>query len=102
MELIQIEEIDFNTQELKAVFDGLLKEGFYIETDFDFDKIREEQQEENTNCKDYFLPENVTFWNWKAFNSNEEEISINNRETKKIKQLVENQLTELLTQEIND
>jgi hypothetical protein len=102
MELLSIEDIDFDKQELKAVFDGLFEGGFYVESNYDFDKIQDEFFEEETNSKDYFLPEAITFWDWKVFNSDEEPISINNRESKKIKQLVENELIDVLTKEIND
>lgn len=102
MELLQIEEIDYDNQTLTAVFDGLFETGFYIKTDYDFDKYQEEFKDDDLGLVDYFLPEAISFWNWKAFNSDEEPISINARETKKIKQLVENELIDTLTKEIND
>ena len=102
MELLQIDEIELDTQFLIATFDGLFDTGFYIETEYDFDKIREQQEETEVNLKEHYIPENITFWNWKAFNSNQKKISINNRETKKIKQMVENELTNILIKHLND
>jgi len=69
MELLSIEEIDFERLQLTAVFDGLFQGGFYVKTDFDYEKEQDEFYDEDLGLKDYFLPNNITFWDWKVFNS---------------------------------
>lgn len=101
MELLEIENANFENKNLKAVFDGLFNGGFYVETEFDFD-TEETEAEEETNTQHHIEPTTISFWNFKTFNSDEEPIKINERELKKIKQLVENELTDLLTEELNN
>ena len=102
MELLEIKTIDFNKKTLKATFDGLFNGGFVVKTKFDFDKVLEEAADEDLGLKDYYLPEAISFWEWEVFNPEEELITINERETKKIKQLVENELNDLLVTELNE
>jgi hypothetical protein len=80
---------------------GIFQTGFYIETEYDFDTEKTEAEDE-TNVQEHLEPTAISFWDFKIFNADEEEISINDRETKGIKQLVENKLIDLLTEELND
>jgi hypothetical protein len=102
MELLEIENLDLENNSLTAVFDGLLIEGFYIETEFSYDEETIEEEEEETNCKTILAPTNLNFWDFKVFNSEENNISINEKELKKVKQLVEFKLIDLLSDELNN
>ncbi len=102
MELIEIERVDFNNNNLTAVFDGLFKEGFYVETEFAYDEYQLNYADERTGEKDYYYAGNISFWDFEVFNTDEELISINERELKKIKELVEFKLTDLLEDNINN
>lgn len=102
MNLLEIENLDTDNNTLTAVFDGLFGGGFTVKTDFCYDVEQIEFAEEETNCQDCFEPTNISFDEFKTFNSDEEEFTINNRELKKIKELVEFKLIDLLTEELND
>ena len=95
MILLEIEELDLNNNTLTAIFDGLFGGGFTVKTDFGYDK-------EETNTQHHIEPTNISFDDFKTFNSDKEEFTINNRELKKIKELVEFKLIDLLTEELND
>ena len=101
MILLEIEELDLDNNTLIAVFDGLFGGGFTVKTDFGYDK-EETEAEEETNTQYHIEPTNIFFDEFKTFNSEEEEFSINDRELKKIKELVEFKLIDLLTEELND
>ena len=101
MILLEIEELDLDNNTLIAVFDGLFGGGFTVKTDFGYDK-EETEAEEETNTQYHIEPTNICFDEFKTFNSEEEEFSINDRELKKIKELVEFKLIDLLTEELND
>lgn len=101
MELIGVEELDFESNFIEVLFDGMLKEGFYVETEFDYDKEITEA-EEDLGIKAGIDPINITFWEFKIFNSENEKISINDRETKKIKDLIENKLIDSLKDYLNN
>jgi hypothetical protein len=102
MELLAVEQIDFETNFIEVLFDGLFKEGFYVTTEFDYDVELIDVADEDTNCKEWKEPTNISFWDFKTWDNEEEEISINNRELNRIKQLVEFKLIDLLTEEINN
>ena len=101
MNLLEIEDLDLDNNTLTVVFDGLFIEGFRVEAEFSFDK-EETEAEEETNTKKHIEPTNIYFNEFKTINSEEEEFSINDRELKKIKQLVEFKLIDVLTEELND
>jgi len=101
MILLEIEDLDLDNNTLTAVFDGLFGGGFTVKTDFGYDK-EETEAEEETNTQYHIEPTNIWFDEFKTFNSEEEEFSINDRELKKIKELVEFKLIDLLTEELND
>lgn len=102
MELLEVENLDLESSFIEVLFDGILKEGFYVESNFSYDTELLEEEEEETNCKDIFAPTNLKFWDFKTFDSQENEISINDRELKKIKELVEFKLIDLLSDELNN
>lgn len=102
MELLQIENIDYESKKIQAVFDGILKEGFYVKADFDYEEIQTEFEDERTGLQDYYSAEKISLWDFKTFDTEDNEISINNRENKKIKELVEFKLIELLEDYINN
>tara|TARA_R110001632_G_scaffold42462_3_gene107532 strand:+ start:527 stop:838 length:312 start_codon:yes stop_codon:yes gene_type:complete len=102
MELLSVENIDYDTNFIECLFDGILKEGFYITTDFDFDKEQVDYKDDDTGSYDYFEAVNISFWDFKTFNSENELIGINERELKKIKELVEFKLTDLLEIYLNE
>ena len=102
MELLEVENLDLESSFIEVLFDGILKEGFYVESNFSYDTELLEEEEEETNCKDILAPTNLNFWDFKTFDSQENEISINDRELKKIKELVEFKLIDLLSDELNN
>jgi inorganic pyrophosphatase/exopolyphosphatase len=102
MELLSVENIDFDSNFIEVLFDGIFKEGFYVTTDFTFNEYHQELKDEETNCKDHFEPVDILFYDFKIFNAEHDLITINDRETKKIKELVEFKLIDLLTEEINN
>lgn len=102
MELLSVEQIDLETNFIEVLFDGLFKEGFYVTTEFDYDVEVVEEAEEDLGIREWKIPTNISFWDFKTWDNEEEEISINNRELNRIKQLVEFQLIDLLTEEINN
>jgi hypothetical protein len=102
MELLEIENLNLESNNLTAVFDGLFTEGFVVKTEFSYDEEIIEEEEEETNCKNIFAPTNLKFWDFKTYDSDENEISINDRELKKIKELVEFKLIDLLSDELNN
>ena len=102
MELLEIENLDLESNTLTAVFDGLFSEGFIVKSDFSYNEETIEEEEEETNCKEILAPTNLNFWDFKTFDSQENEISINDRELKKIKELVEFKLIDLLSDELNN
>ena len=91
MELLEIENLNAENKTLKATFDGLFIEGFYIITDFDFDL----EPETNLNGEVYFEVRNITFWDFKIF-TDDELITLNKADTKRIKQLIDFELTNIL------
>ena len=102
MELLEIENLDLENNCIEVLFDGLFTEGFYVTTDFDYDKDQVEHKDEDTNCRDYYAACNITFWDFKIFNVENELITINNRELKKIKQLIEFKLIDSLETYLNN
>jgi len=102
MELLEIENLDLESSFIEVLFDGLLKEGFYVESNFSYDTELLEEKEEETNCKNVIGATNIKFWDFKTFDSEENEISINDRELKKIKELVEFKLIDELSNELNN
>jgi hypothetical protein len=102
MELIEIENLDLESNELTVVFDGLFPEGFIVKSEFSYDNELIEEKDEDTNCKNVIGATNIKFWDFKTFDSQENEISINDRELKKIKELVEFKLIDELSNELNN
>ena len=102
MELLEIENLDLESNTLTALFDGLFSEGFIVKSDFSYDTELIEEKEEETNCKNVIGATNIKFWDFKTFDSEENEISINDRELKKIKELVEFKLIDELSNELNN
>tara|TARA_R110002153_G_scaffold23901_2_gene76809 strand:- start:1705 stop:2016 length:312 start_codon:yes stop_codon:yes gene_type:complete len=102
MELLGIENLDLENNFIEVLFDGLFTEGFYVTTEYDYDKDQVEHKDEETNCIDYYAACNITFWDFKIFNVENELITINDRELKKIKELVEFKLIDLLSDELNN
>ncbi len=102
MDLLEIEKIDFKNNTLVAVFDGMFKGGFRVETEFDYDKEQIEVEDNRTGCKDYYEATAISFWFFKLIDSEDKEFTVSERETKRIKQLVEFQLIDLLEIEINN
>lgn len=84
MELLEFEKLDLEELYLEACFDGMFPEGFFVTTEFTYD---EEEDSENN-----ILATNITLWDFKIFNISNELITFNNRETKKLKELVEFEL----------
>jgi len=102
MELISVEGIDFDTNFIELLFDGIFKEGFYVTTEFDYDIEVVDAGDSITNCREVKGATNITFWYFQVWNAENEEVEINERELKKIKQLVEFKLIDLLCDELND
>ena len=102
MEIVGVENFDTDENYIEVLFDGLFHEGFYVRTEFDFEVEIVQHEELSVGCQEIKAATNITFFDFKTFNSEEEEISINNRELNKIKQLVEFELIDLLDDEINN
>lgn len=102
MELLEIENLDLENNNFKAVFDGMFPQGFYIKTEFDYDDEVVESACEETNYKESLAATNISFHDFKIFNSDSELISVNDRETKKIKQLIEFKLIDSLNDYLNN
>ena len=102
MELISVEIFDTDDNFIEVLFDGILREGFYATTEFDYDVEIEEYEDYDLGIKEYKIPANISFWDFKLFNSEEDQISINNRELNQVKQLIEFKLIDLLTDELNN
>jgi len=102
MELIEVENLNLESNEVTVVFDGLFPEGFIVKSEFSYDTEFLEEKEEETNCKDVIGASNIQFWDFETFDSEENKISINNRELKKIKELVEFKLIDELNDELNN
>lgn len=102
MELLEIENLDYEAKFIEVLFDGMLKEGFYVTTEYDFDIEQIEYEDDRTGQQDYYEATNISFWDFKIFDADENEISFNDRETKKVKELIEFKLIDLLEDEINN
>ena len=102
MELIEVEDFDFEESNMKVLFDGLFKEGFYVTTEFSYDEEIIQEEDYNLGLKEIKTAMFINFYNFKIFNAANEEISINDREKKRIKQLIEFKLIDLLEDEINN
>lgn len=102
MEIVGFDLIDFEKNKIEVLFDGLFKEGFYVKTEFDYEVDIVQEEDLAVACREIKAATNITFFDFKTFNTEEEEISINNRELNKIKQLVEFELIDLLDDEINN
>ncbi len=86
MELLDFKNLDLDSKFVEVFFDGVWIEGFYVETYFDYD--------EEEDLKNNILATNITFWEFKIFKADAELITFNDRETKKIKQMIELKLIE--------
>ena len=102
MELLEFENLDLERNFVEVLFDGLFLEGFYVTTEFDYNDEQVEFKDSETNCKNRYAATNITFWDFKIFNAANEEITINNRETKKIKQKIEFKLIDSLSDYLNN
>ena len=102
MELLKVENLDLENNKISVVFDGILKGGFWIDTEFSYDEEQLEVEEEDTDCKNIIGATNINFWDFTITDCYEKVILINNRELKKIKQLVEFKLIDLLSDELNN
>jgi hypothetical protein len=102
MEIIGVENFDTDENIIEVLFDGLFKEGFTVKTEFDFEVEVIQEEELRVGCKEIKVATDITFWEFKMFNAEEEEITINDKEEKRIKQLVEFKLIDLLDDEINN
>ena len=67
MELLEIENLNLESNNLTAVFDGLFTEGFVVKTEFSYDEETIEEEEEETNCKEILAPTNLNFWDFKTY-----------------------------------
>ena len=101
MESLDIEKIDYNTNELECVFDGLFPEGLVIKTDFDYKKEQTEYKDEGLGFSDYYVAEKITFFDFKIFHE-DNPVNISELELTKLKQKIENKLSELLEIYINE
>ena len=101
MELLEIEVIDFELITLTAVFEGFFLEGFTVEVEFDYHEW-EDPEDLASGLKQHVTPSNIYFTEFKTLKEDGQVFSINNRELKKAKQLVEFKLIDLLTEELND
>ncbi len=101
MELLEIEKIDYNTNDFTAVFDGLFKEGFLIEGTFDYDKEQVEYLDEFLGLRDYFEARKITFFSIEIYHD-ENKISINPRELKVALQKIQNELEDMLETYLNE
>ena len=102
MELLHIDEIDFEKKTLTAIFDGFFQGGFYVETSFDYDELQVEEEDDRTGAIDYFAATNVSFWNFETSDIYEEKFSLNDKAVVNVKQQIENKLIDLLEIELND
>jgi len=102
MEIVGVENFDTDENYIEVLFDGLFHEGFYVRTEFDFEVEIVQHEELSVGCQEIKVARDISFWDFKIFNAEEEEITINDRETKKIKELVEFKLIDLLDDEINN
>ncbi|NQY43184.1 MAG: hypothetical protein HRT87_07580, partial [Legionellales bacterium] len=48
MELLEVENLDLESSFIEVLFDGILKEGFYVESNFSYDTELLEEEEEET------------------------------------------------------
>jgi len=99
MELIEVASFDENY--IEVLFDGLFQEGFYITTEFDYEVEIVQHEDLSVGCVEIKVATNITFYDFKTFDAANDEISINDREEKRIKQLIEFKLIDLLDEEIN-
>ena len=102
MEIIGIENFDTDENIIEVLFDGLFKEGFTVKTEFDFEVEVIQEEEFDLGLKAVKVATDISFWDFKMYNAEEEEITINDRETKRIKELIEYKLIYLLDDEINN
>ena len=102
MELLEVESINYDTNEVEVLFDGVFQNGFIVKTDFDYDKEQTEFEDSRTGERDYFEATNISLWYLTLMDVEGKEFTINNRELNTIKQMIENELTNLLTDYIND
>ena len=102
MEIVGVENFDTDENCIKVLFDGLFQQGFYVKTEFDYDIEVVQEEELGVGCQEIKAARDISFWDFKIYNAEDEEITINNRETKKIKELVEFKLIDLLDDEINN
>lgn len=102
MELVEVGLFDTKENIIRVYFDGLFQEGFYVITEFDFEVEVIQEEEYNLGLKEIKVAKDISFWDFKIFNAANEEISINDREEKRIKQLIEFKLIDLLDDEINN
>jgi hypothetical protein len=101
MELLEIENIDFENNKATVIFDGLFETGFTVKVEFDYDEEVEEAEEE-TNTQRHVEPTAFSFIEFETLKVDGSKFNLNNRELTKIKQLVEFKLIDLLTKELND
>jgi hypothetical protein len=96
MLILESVNFDEDNQEVRADFGGFLEDGFYITSDVDFDEVTDDEADFEIGLKESILIENFLFWDFKIFNSANEEVSFNKTLTIEIKQEVENELIKQL------
>lgn len=99
--LLEIDGIDYDTEELTAVFDGIFREGFIVRCSFTYDDYKEQKEDLELGLGNYYLPNNIILDNI-SIEHEEIKVDINKREMSVIKNEIENKLTELLEIYLND
>ncbi|NQY30554.1 MAG: hypothetical protein HRT69_13920 [Flavobacteriaceae bacterium] len=94
MEFLNFEKLDLENNFIEVLLDGMFPQGFYVESDFDYD---EEELEPNV-----LGATNITFWDFKILNVESDLITFNDRETKKLKQIIEFKLIDSLSDYLNN
>ena len=100
MVLLEIEKIDYEENNLTAVFDGLFREGFIVKADFEYEKEQVESKDDSLGLRDYFVATNISLL--VEIYHEDEKISINDRELKKVLNQIELKLIDLLEKVINN
>ena len=102
IDLLEVENIDLETNFIEVLFDGMFKEGFYVTTEFDYNVIVEQFEDFDNGVQEHKIPTEISFWDFKTFNAEGEQIKINDRDSQRIKQLVEFKLIDILIDEVNN
>ena len=99
--LLEIEEIDYEKEELTAVFDGAFPEGFIVKCLFSYDAKIDQKEDESLGLREHWVAENIVL-HYIVIERDEVKINLNKTEMITIKNEIENKLTELLENYLND